>query len=133
LRLITWRQLDFASQRITLAQHKTGGVVTRGFSVPTKDKLLELNRYGFDRILPMSKTVMRRLEGKLFLAASELGFVRQRGQGLGVLRKTHGTEVYRDHGIAAAAESLGHSSGVRVTRRHYIDSSAEMVYVPAIG
>jgi integrase len=73
-------------------------------------------------VFPLSKSGVRRIELILFETAAKLGFRRMRGQGLGCLRKSHATQVYTAEGESAAAESLGHVSGTRTVRRHYIDS-----------
>jgi integrase len=73
-------------------------------------------------VFPLSKSGIRRLELILFKTAESLGFRRIRGQGLGTLRKSHATEIYKRDGESAAAESLGHVGGTRTVRQHYIDA-----------
>lgn len=129
LRSIRWWSVDLDNRRIAINQHKTGGVIVCGFSSATMGLLEQIRQYAFEIVLPVTKTVMHRLERKLYRAAARQGFVKRKREGLGMLRKTHATEVYRKHGLSAAAESLGHRSGEKIARDHYVDSSVAKVYV----
>lgn len=53
-----------------------------------------------------------------------------KGQGIGTLRKCHATQVNSVHGIAAAAESLGHTSGITIARNHYVDAREKTGFLP---
>lgn len=129
LRLLRWNQIDLAKRTIQLTQHKTGGAITVEIS-PETVVLLDLARkYHHELVIPLQKSGIRKWESRLYALASSIGFVRRPGQGLGTLRKTHATEVYRKHGIAAASESLGHRSGTRIAKDHYIDSAAVKTYL----
>lgn len=125
LRAITWDDLDFASARFAIVQHKTG-IAHHGMLRPQTMVALEIlrQRIKTDHVFPLSKGGVRRLELALYREATKLGFKRRKGQGIGTLRKTHATGVYTVAGEHAAAESLGHVGGVRTARRSYIDHRA---------
>jgi integrase len=122
LRLLRWADVDFCQKTITLTQHKTKRAHTARLSPAALALLAEIERPPREKVFPLSKSGVRRIELILFATAFKLGFRRLRGQGLGCLRKSHATQVYTAEGESAAAESLGHISGTRTVRRHYIDS-----------
>lgn len=128
LRAITWDCVNLRENRISLVQNKTRHPILCGFSDSTAKILKRLKPYQFDNVLPVSKTVVWKMEQRLYRIASNCGFKRRKRQGIGMLRKTHGTEVYREHGLSAAAESLGHRSGEKIARDHYVDSRVQRVY-----
>jgi integrase len=133
LRLLQWHQIDLKNQTIQLTQHKTGGAIAVCISDDTAMLLAALKKYCLPQVLPIGKSGIRKWEAKLYQLAAAIGFVRRPGQGLGTLRKTHATEVYRTHGIAAASESLGHRSGTKIARDHYIDATAQKSYLVSLG
>lgn len=122
LRLLQWEQVDEVEGVITITQHKTSRPHTALVGPEALAALRELRKYNRERVFPLSKGGFRRWELKLFSAARKLGFSRRKRQGIGTLRKTHATEVCREHGVAAAAESLGHYGSQSTARNHYIDS-----------
>ena len=75
-------------------------------------------------LFPCSRNTVRRWELRLFAQAKSMGFRKRIGQGLGTLRKTNATEVCRVEGLEAAAKSLGHVSGTRLARLHYVAPDA---------
>ncbi len=124
LRELTWRAVDFEQRTVAFVQHKTGGAHTAMFD-QALPSLQELQLFGFDRVFPLCKWGVGRWESILYARAAKLfGFTRLKGMGIGTLRKTHATEIYRQHGIAASAESLGHRSGSRTAMDHYVDARA---------
>lgn len=134
LRQLTWQQIDLSSRTLSLCQSKTDQAIVCGFSSRTGQVLHRMAKSRFQKVFPIDKSGMWKWEQKLYrLAAIYNGFARQQRQGLGTLRKTHATEVYREHGLAAASESLGHRSGTRVVRDHYVDSAARKVYSVRLG
>lgn len=134
LRQLTWQQIDLSSRTLALCQSKTDQAIVCGFSARTGRVLHRMAKSRFPRVFPIDKSGMWKWEQKLYrLAAICNGFARQQRQGLGTLRKTHATEVYREHGLAAASESLGHRSGTRVVQDHYVASIAKKVYSVRIG
>jgi integrase len=134
LRQLTWSQIDLNRRTLSLSQSKTGQPITCGFSGKTCQALRRLARLRFDRVFPIEKSGIWKWEQKLYrLAAILNGFARQHRQGLGTLRKTHATEVYREHGLAAASEALGHRSGTRVVQDHYLDSRSRRTYQIRLG
>jgi integrase len=125
LRLLTWDHVSLEECKVSTCQHKTGSPIVCRFSEKTRSVLKELKRFRFSNIFPIGKAGIWKWEQRLFRLADRLrGFRRQHGQGLGVLRKTHCTEIFKRYGLAAAAESLGHRSGTKIVRDHYIDSGA---------
>lgn len=120
-RLLRVDQLD---QVITIVQHKTGKQHTFRLSEAALEALNRCARAGRDRLFGLPRSTSRRWELILFREAEKHGFKRRRGQALGTLRKTHGTEVCRSHGLEAAARSLGHVSGIEVARRSYVEPAA---------
>lgn len=114
---------------IKIVQHKTGYLHCAKITHHTQEALEKLASYKRPYLFGLAKSTRRTWEKKLFDVAETLGFNRQYRQGLGTLRKTHATEVYRKHGIAAASESLGHRSGTRIAKDHYIDSAAVKTYL----
>lgn len=123
LRLLKWSQIDFATGSISIIQHKTGNAHVGRFDVAGANALQDIRNPIREGIFP-SKTAMGRWQKKLFKLAVTYGFARKKGQGLGTLRKSHGTEVARLHGLNAAAESLGHVSGSAIARLHYVQPDA---------
>lgn len=120
IRLLTIDSIDFQSLKISVVQHKTGVPHIASISQGTAEVLRKMPSKG--RIFPLGKTGVRKWEQKLFKIAEEkFGFVRKKRYGLGTLRKSHATQIFSEHGIAAAAQSLGHSGSIETARRHYVD------------
>jgi len=130
LRELKWQSIDFASKKITICQHKTSKVHTSIFSQDSHDWLKKLQKYNEKNVFPLCKWGVRRWEGFLYERAEKLGFSRISGQGIGTLRKSHATQVDAERGIAAAAESLGHVSGVAIARNHYVDAREKTGFLP---
>ena len=122
LRMLEWSAIDLAAGRLGIVQHKTGRPHNARLSPTSIAALDAISSPSRSHVFPLSKGGMRRLELKLFDLARRLGFRRNRGQGLGTLRKTHATQIYEQEGEYAAAESLGHVGGTRTVRANYIDS-----------
>lgn len=133
LRLLRWDAINLTKRTIQVTQHKTGDAITVEISTETASLLRQARKYHHELVVPIQKSGIRKWEAKLYALASTIGFIRRPGQGLGTLRKTHATEVYRTHGIAAASESLGHRSGTRIAKDHYIDSAAVKTYLVRFG
>lgn len=130
LRLLKWDLIDFDRKTITIIQHKTGRIHTSIFGPKSEELLKKLQEFNKDRVFPLAKWGVVRWERFLFIRASHAGFRRYKGQGIGTLRKCHATEVFHVSGIAAAAESLGHVSGITTARNHYVDSRYQRGYLP---
>lgn len=130
-RLLEWDQFDGKRRLIRLSQHKTGGIHTCKVRPETKRSLDELRKFCSERMFPIGKTGVWKWEQRLYASAAKLGFKKRRRQGIGTLRKTHATEVYLEHGLAAAAQSLGHRGDISTARQHYIDSSTIKGYLPS--
>jgi integrase len=124
-RLVTWDAIDFAQRRICITQHKTNEPHVARMNDITHDAIRKIERPQRDRIFPLDKGGMRRLELMLFAESARFGFVRRKGQGLGTLRKSHATSIYIQEGENAAAESLGHVGGTRTVKASYIDHRAK--------
>lgn len=122
LRLLT--QADIKGETVYLCQHKTGKPHVATLSSDAVAALKKLDRDGTTLLFGFSRSTMRAWEVQLFAAAGEFGFTRRHGQSIGTLRKTHGTEICRTQGIAAAARSLGHVGGTIIAERHYVEPSA---------
>ncbi|MBM3967890.1 MAG: phage integrase family protein, partial [Planctomycetes bacterium] len=122
LRLLRWNDVDFNRGMLSIVQHKTKRAHTARLSPTACELLAAIERPPREKVFPLSKSGIRRIELILFATAQKLGFRRMRGQALGTLRKSHATQVYEAEGEFAAAESLGHVGGVRTVRRSYIDS-----------
>lgn len=122
IRELNWQDVDFDQQTVTLIQHKTGNMHTALFGEETKAALTTLKEYGEAKVFPLGKSGVVRWQRLLFKQAATKRFAKQDRQGLGTLRRCHATEVYRQHGVAAAAASLGHVGGTRTVMHHYIDS-----------
>lgn len=134
LRTMTWEQIDFANRSVAVCQSKTKEPIVCGFSTDTAIALRKLFKWKFSLVFPIGKSGIWKLEQRLYKIAQLVsGFNRQPRQGLGTLRKTHGTEVYREYGLSAASESLGHRSGTRIAKDHYIDSAAHRQYQIRLG
>lgn len=125
--LVKWTQFSRSERSIMLVQHKTRKphIV---FLSDESVRAIENIRGERDRIFPLTWGGIRRWMERIFEGASVQGFVRQPGKNLGTLRKTNATEIYITDGEAAAAESLGHTSGTRIVRKHYIDHRALRKY-----
>jgi integrase len=121
LRFLRWANIDFQYGTLSITQHKTRRTHTALLSEESKKALKAIQSPERDLVFPLGKGGCRRLELKLFEAAKRFGFRRVRGQGIGTLRKSHATEIYKKEGEVAAAESLGHVGGVRTVRASYID------------
>lgn len=133
LRLVQWSQVDLVKRTITLSQHKTRQPHAALLGPESVDALRAIEKWtdSTNRVFPIGKSGVHKWEKKLYAIATKNGFGRKKGQGLGTLRKTHATEVYLEHGAAAAAESLGHVGGVRTVKKHYIDArSLRVGYLP---
>lgn len=121
IRRLTRRSLQ--GDRLTCVQNKTNVVHSCTLSAAAV-AAVEKIAVG-DELFPASRNTIRRWEVRLFAWATQSdGFSRRRGQGLGTLRKTHGTEVCRVAGIEAAARSLGHVSGTQIAQSYYIAPDA---------
>jgi integrase len=125
LRQLRWEHVYIDESLITFVQHKTGGGHNCRFGKDTKRWLKALKKFNFERVFPLCKWGVGRWESILYARAARLyEFDRVKGMGIGTLRKSHATEIYRQHGIAAAAESLGHRSGIKTAMDHYVDARA---------
>lgn len=126
LRQLTLSDIDFDSCVISITQHKTGQHHTSRFSQRTAAAIRAIATSG--KIFTIGKTGIRKWEQKLYsIAKNRLGFHRRKGFGLGTLRKSHATEVFKEMGVAAAAQSLGHVGSTTTATRHYIDSRVRFV------
>lgn len=123
-RLLQMHQLNMHQRCISIVQHKTNKPHTAVLGEESVDALEKIMRPARKKLFPLSKGGMRRWELVLFRIADELGFGRRKGEGLGRTRVLHATEIYKSDGLSAAAESLGHVSGTRVVKAHYIDAAA---------
>lgn len=123
LYLFRREHFDGQTKLLRYAQHKTGVIHSVVLSDRTWSALAELwSQHEAETVFVLDRDGIRHWSKKLFAAAEPHGFTRRRGQALGTLRKTHGTEVCRVTGsAAAAARSLGHVSGDRVAIEHYIE------------
>lgn len=121
LRRLTWDHVDLELNTVTIAQHKTGNMHLSVIGPESAAALKILFDYEMNDVFPTGKSGMRRWELKLFRDAAKHGFRRSKRQGLGVLRKSHATEIAREHGVGTAAQSLGHKSGTKTAIDHYID------------
>lgn len=117
-------RVEQLGDRVAIVQHKTGKPHCFQLSSQALAALEPLLQEGREQAFGVPRSTARRWELKLFEAASKFGFVRRRGQALGTLRKTHGTEVCRESGLTAAAHSLGHVSGTLIARRSYVQPDA---------
>ncbi|HBE68827.1 MAG TPA: hypothetical protein DDW52_11835 [Planctomycetaceae bacterium] len=124
LRLLKWESIDFDRKIIQITQNKTGKPHTACFDDVCSAALKAISKPKREHVFPLKKWGMRRWTLILFDAAEEFGFRHTFRQGLGVLRKSHGTEVCRQSGLHVAAESLGHVSGSRIARAHYVAPEA---------
>jgi integrase len=121
LRLVAYEDFDFQEMVVRIVQHKTGNQHTSRFSQRTAEAVKAICSKG--PIFSIGKTGIRKWEKKLFaMASGHFGFQPRKGSGLGTLRKSHATEVFKEMGIAAAAQSLGHVGSTTTATRHYIDS-----------
>lgn len=125
--LIRWGQFNKTDRSILLVQHKTRKPHIAFLGDETVEAIEKI-RDQRERIFPLTWGGIRRWMELIFVGASTQGFVRLPGKNLGTLRKTNATEVYIVDGEAAAAESLGHTSGTRIVRKHYIDHRALRKY-----
>lgn len=130
LRGLQWQNIDFATSTITVVQHKTGCVHTAYFGPESAKHLQSLLTCAQNNVFPLCHWGIRRWEAILYRRAAKFGFTKLPHMGLGTLRKTHATEIYRQYGLAAAAESLGHASGTRMAREHYVDSRVQRRFSP---
>lgn len=110
--------------RVTVVQHKTSVVHSFCLTAHALNAVANVLVDGAVYVFPVSRNTIRRWELRLFAAAEQKGFSRRKGQALGTLRKTHGTEVCRTQGLEAAARSLGHISGTTIARNHYVAPDA---------
>lgn len=129
---VRFDQFDLDIGVVRLVQHKTGKAHSASVGPCTIEAIRKIQFPVRVELIPLLKGGVREWELKLFAHAERTtGFKRRRGQALGTLRKTHGTEVCRERGIEAAAQSLGHVSGTRVARRHYVQADVLMTPIPA--
>lgn len=131
MRELTWPDIELSAQKITICQRKTKKVHTAVFGTDSLAWLERLREYKQPLVFPLNKWGVTRWEGFLYARAEKLGFTRLRGQGIGTLRKCHATQIDAVHGIAAAAESLGHVSGITTARNHYVDAQRKTGILPA--
>lgn len=127
LRRLKWTDIDFGKCLVVIVQHKTGNPHCFSLSeesIAAVKMIIEPRR---ELVFPLSKDGTDRQLRKLFAAAKAFGFTRKKGQSIAMMRKLHATEVFKQHGLNAAAESLGHVSGSGIAKRHYVDSSAQHV------
>jgi integrase len=117
-------RVDQVGKTVSIVQHKTGKPHTFSLSDCALAAIAPLCKPGKDAAFGLPRSTARRWELKLFEAAEQFGFTRTKGQALGTLRKTHGTEVCRQSGLAAAAQSLGHVSGTLIARQSYVQPDA---------
>jgi|694.fasta_scaffold52977_9 integrase len=117
-------QVNQLGECIAICQHKTGQPHTFRLSPAAVHAISAVTQVGRSTVFGLPRSTMRRWELKLFAEAEKIGFRRLPGQGLGTLRKTHGTEVCRHSGLSAAAISLGHVSGTLVAKRSYVQPDA---------
>jgi integrase len=127
LRRLQWQNIDFAKSIATIVQHKTGNSHSFAIGAETLNALKAIVEPRREVVFPLAKSGMESVWRRLYAEAKSFGFIRKKGQGLGTLRKTHATAIYREHGLAAAAESLGHVSGSGIASRHYVDAGAMYV------
>lgn len=130
LRRLRWDQVDMRQGMVILAQNKTGRLHTALIGPETIVALKLLQRYNYERVFPLDKAGVHYWERKLYQAAARHGFTRAKRQGVGTLRKTHATEIFKSFGLDAAAQSLGHYGDRSTARNHYIDSSTRKGYLP---
>lgn len=120
IRELTIDQIDFNARTISVVQHKTGNQHTCRFSELCGKAIRRIASDG--KLFCIGKTGIRKWEQKLFAIAKQFGFNGRKGHGLGTLRKSHATEVFKELGLAAAAQSLGHVGSTSTATKHYIDS-----------
>lgn len=130
LRKLKWSDVDLARGTVILCQNKTGNMHTAAIGDESIKALRDIVLPARDSVFVLDKWGIRRWELILFEVAEPLGFRRDFGQALGTLRKTHATEIFREHGLEAAAQSLGHVGGSRTAKAHYVDSAA--MHVPRL-
>jgi len=115
---------DVQRDVITIVQHKTGKPHSFRLSPTARRALEPVLKAKNKTIFPASKFAIDRWGKRLFFQAQKIGFNRTPRQGLGSLRKTHATEVCRNHGLESAAHALGHVSGTTIARRFYVEPDA---------
>lgn len=115
---------DLKSDVLTIAQNKTSQPHSFRVSRLARQALEPVLAAGQKTIFPPTKYAMDRWNKRLIKAAESLGLTRRKRQGIGTLRKTHGTEICRTHGLEAAAQSLGHVSGTKIARKYYVEPDA---------
>jgi integrase len=125
---IRWDQLDPELSCITLVQNKTRKPHIVFLREEALDAIQRIRSVDNERIFPLTWAICRRWMERVFSLATQYGFKRLPGKNLGTLRKTNATQVYISDGESAAAESLGHTSGTRIVRKHYIDHRALRKY-----
>lgn len=115
---------EFAGNRVTISQHKTGFPDSKVLSPDAMNALRPLRRSGCETVFILEKGGIGVWEKKLWKAAESHGFTRKKGQGSGTLRKTSATKVCECYDLSAAADFLGHVDGTSVARKHYIEPHA---------
>jgi len=110
--------------QVFIVQHKTQRPHVARITDHTLEAIEPLLKLRRKHLFGFPRATARRWELHLFTQAEGLGFRRRYRQGLGTLRKTHGTEVCRISDLNAAAISLGHVSGSMIARRHYVQPDA---------
>lgn len=127
LRRIKWTDIDFEKRIAVIVQHKTGNPHCFSLSDEAVDAIKLIVEPRRELVFPLTKAGTNTQLRKLYKTAKSFGFTRKKGQSINQFRKLHGTEVYKQHGLNAAAESLGHVSGSAIAKKHYVDSSAQHV------
>ena len=117
-------QVNTKTRRINLTIHKTGVQHSVEIGPQTVTALRPLLEAEGETLFKLNKAALYRWSCILFSASEKHGFARKGGQGLGVLRKLHATEVCKVLGLDAAARSLGHVSGSTLARKHYVEADA---------
>lgn len=118
------RPTDLTTPDVTIRQNKTGKSHSFRLSPVAMAAIQPLIAAGNETVFPATKYELDRWNKRLMKFAKKLGLKRRSRQGLGTIRKTHATEICRHHGLEVAARSLGHVTGTRMARDHYVAPSA---------
>ena len=122
--MMLMKHSSIVGNHVFIVQNKTQQPHICTLSPSTLAAVGRLKREGCEFVFGLPKSTMRKYELRLFELAETFGFSKQKGQSVGTLRKTHGTEVARTHGLQAAAQALGHISGTQIARDHYVQPDA---------
>lgn len=122
VRSLRWCQVR--GDTIELVQSKTKIAHAVMLTPETSELVTRLRVFGGDLIFPLAKSTQAGWESKLWAASERHGFRRRKGMALGSLRKSHATEIAMVSDLATAAASLGHVTGTRIARLHYVESHA---------